>query len=99
MLRRLEERAGHEAAARGASFQENEEPDVHPVYPLILTSRITKTAQEKLPSSNYTPRSMLLEQVADHHSLYGQYKNRLVEAAKSQREILAAFGIDPQTSL
>ncbi|MPM38274.1 hypothetical protein SDC9_84903 [bioreactor metagenome] len=29
----------------------------------------------------------------------GKYKNRLVEATKSQREILAAFGIDLQTSL
>ena len=67
---------------------------------LILTSRIRKTAQEKLPSSNYTPRSMLLELESLTTIRYtGKYKNRLVEATKSQREILAAFGIDPQTSL
>jgi len=67
---------------------------------LILTSRIRKTVQEKLPSSNYTPGSMLLELESLTTIRYtGKYKNRLVEATKSQREILAAFGIDPQTSL
>ena len=67
---------------------------------LILTSRIRKTVREKLPSSKYTPKSVLLELESLTTIRYtGKYKNRLVEATKSQREILAAFGVDLQASL
>ncbi len=67
---------------------------------LILMSRIRKTVRENLPSSRFTPQSILLELeslTTVHYA--GKYKNRLVEATKSQREILAAFGIDLQASL
>jgi transposase len=62
---------------------------------LILTSRIRKTLCEKLPSAKHTPKSLLLELESLTTIRYtGKYKNRLVEATKSQREILAAFGLE-----
>ncbi len=67
---------------------------------LILMSRMRKTVQEKLPSRGFTPQSLLLELeslTTVHYA--GKYKNRLVEATKTQREILAAFGIDLEASL
>ena len=65
-----------------------------------MTSRIRKNVREKLPSSKYTPKSVLLELESLTTIRYtGKYKNRLVEATKSQREILAAFGIELQASL
>lgn len=67
---------------------------------LILTSRIRRTIREKLPSTKYTSKSLLLELeslTTIHYT--GKYKNRLVEATKSQREILAGFGIELESSL
>ncbi|MDI9370985.1 MAG: hypothetical protein GX181_05335 [Synergistaceae bacterium] len=64
---------------------------------------VANAHEEKPPilqSSKYTPQSLLLELeplTTVHYT--GKYKNRLVEATKVQREILAAFGIDLHASL
>ena len=64
---------------------------------LILTSQIRRTIREKLPSSKYTPKSLLLELESLTTIHYrGKYKDRLTEATKSQREILEAFGVGVQ---
>ena len=65
---------------------------------LILTSQILRTIREKLPSSKYTPKSLLLELESltiIHYT--GKYKDLLTEATKSQREILEAFGVGVQS--
>jgi len=63
---------------------------------LICTSQIRKTIQEKLPNSNQTPRTLLLELeslTTVHYT--GKYKDRLTEVTKAQREILQAFEVYP----
>ena len=56
-----------------------------------------RTIREKLHSSKFTPKSLLLELESLTTIHYrGKYKDRLTEATKSQREILEAFGVGVQ---
>lgn len=63
---------------------------------LILMSQVRKIVKEKLPDSSYSAKTLLLELdslTTVHYT--GKYKDRLTEVSKAQRQIMQAFGIDP----
>lgn len=65
---------------------------------LILQSQIHKTLREQSLSGRYSPRLMLgeLESLTRIH-YQGKYRDITSEVSKAQREILVAFGLDPNT--
>jgi len=65
---------------------------------LILLSQIHKILREKSLSGRYSPRLLLgeLESLTRIH-YHGKYRDITSEVTKSQREILEAFGLDPNT--
>jgi transposase len=65
---------------------------------LILLSQIQKTMRESTLSERYSPKLLLGEMEALTRINYtGRYKDITSEVSKSQREILEAFSIDPNT--
>ena len=65
---------------------------------LILMSQIQKTIRDRKLSDRYSPRLLLgeMESLTQIHYA-GKYKDVCSEVSKSQREILEAFAIDPNT--
>lgn len=65
---------------------------------LILRNGMQKTMRETNLSERYSPKLLLgeLESLTKIHYT-GKYKDIISEVTKSQREILTAFGIDPNT--
>ena len=65
---------------------------------LILFSQIQQVLREKDLASHYSPKLVLgeLESLTRIHYT-GKYKDLVSEVSKTQREILTAFGIDPNT--
>ena len=65
---------------------------------MIFMSRIQKTMRESTLSERYSPR-LLLEEMESLTRIHytGKYKDITSEVSKSQREILEAFSIDPNT--
>ncbi|HNW12333.1 MAG TPA: transposase [Candidatus Rifleibacterium sp.] len=67
---------------------------------LILLSQVRKVIREKMPQSGYTAKGMMMEMeslTTIHYS--GKYNNKLTEITKAQREILTAFGVEPENTL
>lgn len=65
---------------------------------LILMSQINKTLREQSLSSRYSARRLLGEMESLTRIHYqGKYRDITSEVTKSQREILTAFGLDPNT--
>ena len=65
---------------------------------LILHSQIQRIAREQGLSKRYSPRLLLGEMESLTRIRYtGRYKSITSEVSKSQREILDAFGLDPNT--
>jgi len=67
---------------------------------LILLSQVRKVIREKMPKSGYTAKGLMMEMeslTTIHYS--GKYNNKLAEITKAQREILAAFGVEPENTL
>ena len=65
---------------------------------LILFSQILQVLREKDLASRYSPKLVLgeMESLTKIHDT-GQYNDLVSEVSQTQREILAAFGIDPNT--
>jgi transposase len=65
---------------------------------LIFMSRIQMTMRESTLSERYSPR-LLLEEMESLTRIHytGKYKDITSEVSESQREILEAFSIDPNT--
>ncbi len=67
---------------------------------LILLSQVRKVIREKMPKSGYTAKGLMMEMESLTTIRYsGKYNNKLTETTKSQREILAAFGVEPENTL
>jgi transposase len=65
---------------------------------LILHSQIQRVAREHGLSNRYSPRLLLDEMESLTRIRYnGRYKAITSEVSKSQREVLEAFGLDPNT--
>lgn len=67
---------------------------------LILLSQIRKVIREKMPKSGYTAKGLMMEMESLTTIRYsGKYNNKLTEITKAQREILEAFGLEPENTL
>jgi transposase len=67
---------------------------------LILLSQVRRVIREKMPKSGYTAKGLMMEMeslTTIHYS--GKYNNKIAEITKAQREILVAFGAEPEATL